>query len=246
MSDLATLHHFKFNSDFPADMISYYKTYSFNIPANGSGTKSFNHNLPYTPLTFGVWSRYENFSDSRPCGDGIYGMVLRADATKIYIDYDLSTYSSALTAYLRIYAYAPATYTGYCPQNIDSSTNLILSSDEDYAPLIFEGCFTGKIVQSASQHTDKSYNVKNGYQKHIETCNYVYVYNDLPALPNVMMWREQNGMVQQSGRATFDYYSGWQNMTYPNVSIENKLVTLTLGLPYQQSEVVKAHMRIYA
>lgn len=247
MPDLSTLHHFKFNSDFPADMISYYKRWNFTIPANGAGTVSYNHNLPYTPLVFGVWADNDAFTNSKPCSDGWFGIALSADSTKIYAQYDMSTKSSATNVKMRVYGYTPTTYTKYTPASADSSTPLILSTDEEYAPLIFEGCFTSKIVTSASQNTEKAYNVKNGYQKHTETCNTVSIYHNLPTLPNVMLWGEgTDGKIKQVGEATYDYYGGWHNQIYPNVSYGNNAVFLGVGFPYQQSEVVKAHIRVYA
>lgn len=247
MSDLATLHHFSFNSDFPADMISYYKRWDFSIPAGGSGTKSYNHNLPYKPLVFGVWADNAAFTNSRPCSDGWFGITLYSDATKIYAYYDFSTKASATNVKMRVYAYAPTTHTSYVQASADSSTPLIFDTDEDYAPLIFEGCFTTKVMSSASDHVSKAYNVKNGYQNHTETCNGVSIIHDLPTRPNVMLWAEDStGKCAQSGQATYDYYGGWHSQTYPNVSFNSNSVELIVGDVYQQSDVIKAHIRVYA
>lgn len=249
MSDLATLHHFKFNSDFPADMISYYHRWDFSVPAYGAGTVSYNHNLPYTPLVFGVWSNNDAFTNSRPCSEGWFGINIYADATKIYAQYDLSTKSTATNVKMRVYGYTPSTYTKYTPASSDSSTPLILSSDENYAPLIFEGCFTSKIIQSGQPSTSLGFNIKNGYQKQTGVCNEVDIYHDLPKLPSVMLWGENpsTGVIKAVGMATYDYYSGWRsNVNDMGVKYADGLLILSVGVPYQQSEVQRAHIRIYA
>lgn len=247
MTNIERLDRFIFNSDFPADMITYFHTDHFTVPAGGSGTKSYSHSLGYIPLCFGVWATNESFSDSRPISDGWFNIVLSATSSAVKLSYDFSETTSSTNVYVRIYGFPPAEYTGECPATAQSSTPLILSTDENYSPLIFEGTFTTKSPNSqSSDMVDLSYNITNFCQKQIATGNSLTIYHKLPYRPRVMLWGEQNGETKLAASATFDYWSGWYSNSYPDCSFGSGDVFVNLGAGYSGDPIVKTHIRIYA
>lgn len=247
MADIATLDHFVFNSDFPADMITYFHTDHFTVPARGTGTKTYSHALGYIPLCFGTWATKEDFSDSRPISDGWFNMTLSATSSQVKLAYDFSAITSATNVYVRIYGFPPATYNGECPATAQSSKPLIFNTDENYAPLIFEGTFTTKSISDPSEMVNLEYNITTFYQKQIETGNSLTVYHKLPYRPSVMLWGEQNGEVKLAASAAFDYWSGWYSQSYPDASYgkNDNSVFVNLGDGYPGSPIIKTHIRIY-
>ena len=247
MGKIATLDHFIFNSDFPADMITYYEVDSFTIPAGGSGTRTYSHALGYIPLCFGTWATQQDFSDSRPLSDGYFNLTISATSSQVKLTYDFSTTTSSTTVYVRMYGFPPAEYTGECPATAQSSTPLIFSTDENYSPLIFEGTFTTKSGNTQpSDMVSLEYAVTDFYQKHIETANTLTVYHGLPYKPHVMLWGEENGETKPVAAATFDYWGGWYSMSYPDASFGSNDVFVNLGTGYSGDPIIKTHIRIYA
>lgn len=246
MSRLATLDHFIFTSDFPADMITYFKTDNFTIPAGGSGTKTYSHALGYIPLCFGVWATKQDFSDSRPISEGWFNMRVSSTSSQVKLTYDFSDITSATTVYVRIYGFPPSTYTGECPATAQSSTPLILSTDESYSPLIFEGAYTTKTNSSPSTMKNVEISITENYQKLTDTANSLTVYHSLPYMPRVMVWGEQNGECQQAQGATFDYWGGWYSNSYPDCSFGSNNVFFNFGMGYSGDPIITTHIRIYA
>jgi hypothetical protein len=246
MANIASLDHFIFNSDFPADMITYFKTDNFSIPARGTGTKTYSHSLGYIPLCFGVWATSEDFSDSRPISDGYFNFVISATDSQVKLAYDFSEVTSATTVYVRLYGFPPAEYTGYCPATAQSSKSLIFNTDDNYSPLIFEGTFTTKSITQPSESVSLEYNITTFYQKQIDTGNSLTVYHKLPYRPYVMLWGEQNGETKLAAGATFDYWGGWYSQTFPDCSYGDGDVFINLGDGYEGSPIIKTHIRIYA
>ena len=246
MSGLETLDRFIFNSDFPADMITYFKTDSFTIPSGGTGTKTYNHALGYIPLCFGTWATTEDFSDSRPLSDGYFGLVVSATSSQVKLTYDFSAKTSSTTVYVRIYGFPPATWTGFCPATAQSSKPLIFNTDENYSPLIFEGTFTTKSISQPSDMVNLEYNITNFYQKQTGTANSLTIYHKLPYRPHVMLWGEQNGEAKLASSATFDYWGGWYSTSYPDCNFGDGDVFFNLGEGYSGDPIITSHIRIYA
>ena len=119
---IATLDRFIFNSDFPADMITYFRTDNFTVTAGSTGGKTYNHALGYIPLCFGVWATKEDFSDSRPISDGWFSFTLSSTISAVTLMWDFSDVTDDTTVYVRIYGYPPAEWTGECPATAQSST----------------------------------------------------------------------------------------------------------------------------
>lgn len=246
MADLATLDHFIFNSDFPADMITYFKTDNFTIPARGTGTKTYSHSLGYIPLCFGTWATKEDFSDSRPISDGYFSFTLSSTNNQVKLAYDFSEKTTQTTVYIRIYGFPPAEYTGECPATAQSSKPLIFNTDENYSPLIFEGTFTTKSISQPSEMVTLEYNITTFYQKQIAEGNAMTIYHKLPYRPNVMLWGEQNGETKLAASAVFDYWGGWYSNSYPDCNFGDGDLFVNLGDGYPGSPIIKTHIRIYA
>ena len=246
MSRLATIDHFIFDSDFPADMITYYKTDSFTIPANGAGTKTYNHSLGYAPLCFGVWATAQDFSNSRPLSDGYFNMIVGSTTSQVKLEYDFSTKNTPTNIYLRIYGYPPSTYTGFCPATAQSSKPLILNTDDSYSPLIFEGAFTTKTNSSASTLKMVEYNVTDFCQKQTDTANHLTIYHSLPYRPRVMLWGTINGTTKPASSATFDYWGGAATVRYPSCSFYDGEIDIPLGSGYSGEDIITTHVRVYA
>lgn len=246
MSRLATLDHFIFTSDFPADMITYFKTDNFTIPARGTGTKTYSHSLGYIPLCFGVWATQQDFSDSRPISDGWFNMRVSSTSSQVKLTYDFSDITSATTVYVRIYGFPPSTYTGECPATAQSSTPLILSTDENYSPLIFEGAYTTKTNSDPSTMKNVEISITDNYQKLTDTANTLRVYHSLPYMPRVMLWGEQNGECQQPSGATFDYWGGATSNNYPDCIYYDNNIFINLGMGYPGEDIKTTHIRVYA
>lgn len=246
MSRLATLDHFIFTSDFPADMITYFTTDNFTVPAGGSGTRTYSHALGYIPLCFGVWATQPDFSDSRPISDGFFTMTVRATMTQVKLQYSFYDATTATNVYVRIYGFPPSTYTGECPATAQSSTPLILNTDESYSPLIFEGAFATKRNEDPSTMKELVVSITENYQKLIDTGNYLTIYHSLPYRPRVMLWGEKEGDCVLSAAAEFDYWGGMATNTYPNCWYGDNYISVDLGMGYPSEPEIKTHIRIYA
>lgn len=246
MPNIATLDRFIFNSDFPADMITFYMAQDFTINAGTTGTKTFAHNQLYTPLCFGVWATKEDFSDSRPISDGWFGLQVKSNSTNVIITYDFSTQTSNTHVYLRIYGYTPCTYTGVSQPTSRRSSPLIFDTRLDYAPLLFEGAFTTKAISSYDEQVNLEYNIKNGYMKQVGEGNSLTLYHDLAYMPNIMVWAEQNGEIRQASGAVFDYYAGWYSQSYPEVNYGSNSVFVNLGAGWSGDPIITTHVRLYA
>lgn len=246
MANVGTLDRFIFNSDFPADMITYKMSAEFDIPAGAAGTQTFSHSLGYIPLCFGIWAKNADFSDAVPLSDGWFGIQVSSTNSQIKLKYDFSTQTSATHVYVRVYGFAPSTYVGDTPSTARSSSALILNTDLNYSPLLFEGAFTTHSISDISQQINLEYNVKTGYIKKVEEGNSLTIYHDLPHRPNVMFWAEQNGEVKQPSGATFDYWGGWYSISYPDVSFNDDSVFVNLGDGWSGSPIITTHIRVYA
>ena len=54
--------NFLINTDYPLDMIIYYKFYELTTNGSSSQTVTIPHGLGFTPLLFGVWSTTPDFA----------------------------------------------------------------------------------------------------------------------------------------------------------------------------------------
>lgn len=243
---LATLDRFIFNSDFPADMITYKMSTDFTIPAGATGTQTVSHSLGYIPLCFGVWATNPDFSDSCPLSDGWFALQVSSTISEIKLFYDFSTKTEDTHVYVRVYGFPPSTYNGETPATARGSSPLIFDTDLNYAPLLFEGAFTTKSISDISEQVNAEYNIKNGYMKQTGEANTLTLYYDLPNMPNIMLWAEQNGEVKQAAGATFDYWGGWYSLEYPDARFYNNSVFINLGAGWEYDPIITTHIRLYA
>ena len=182
--------HFIFNSDYPFDMIVYYKHLEYT---KGTSPTEFEHHLGFAPLLFGSWSDKEDFStaytlmtDAR-AANGFLAYV-QSDSNKVYIN--TANISSGQKIYLKIYGFAPTTWTGDCKPTAQSSSELLLDTDNNYAPLLAAGAVQPRDLSQGGQTSALMATIgKTGYQEINGRGGPVSLYYQEPLSPMVMMWK---------------------------------------------------------
>ena len=182
---------FKINSDYHTDNVVY--SYSGTM-TNGDGyykTLDLTHSLPFIPLPFGVFSFTGNDGDWLPINfSSVHGAgTVTATASKISIS--INNYNGGLpgTVYIKIFAFAPSTYTGSTTPPTPIS-DFMINSEWTYEELITAGTF---VLQN-----------NNNYQT-------IYTHN-LGYYPRVMYWIEAvdyqgTTFVKPSDPSSFIYMS---------------------------------------
>lgn len=217
--------HFIFNSDYPFDMVVYYKYYVFTTNSSKDRTDSFAHNLGFAPLLFGIWSPTEDFSKSYPLTDFIQsrleniGMYVESDDSNIYVSCGQSNpVTPGRKLYVKIYGFAPTTWTGDCAPTAQSSSSLLLDTDLAYSPLLAAGAVNPKdMTQGGGQSITLIATVgKNGYQEINGRDSGVALYYQEPLSPTVMMWKTtaSTGRTILKTNTVFSTY-GFANTVYP-------------------------------
>ena len=216
--------HFIFNSDYPFDMVVYYKYYVFTTNSSTPQTISFDHGLGFAPLLFGIWSYTEDFAKSYPLTDFItagsakIALYVESDATKVYITKEQTNPTSGRKLYVKIYGFAPTTWTGNCKPTAQSSSSLLLDTDLAYSPLLAAGAVNPKdMTQGGGQSITLMATVgKNGYQEINGRDSGVALYYQEPLSPTVMMWKTtaSTGRTILKTNTVFSTY-GFANTVYP-------------------------------
>lgn len=218
--------HFIFNSDYPFDMVVYYKYYVFTTNSSTPQTISFEHNLGFAPLLFGIWSYTEDFAKSYPLTDFItagsakIALYVESDATKVYITKEQANPTSGRKLYAKIYGFAPTTWTGNCKPTAQSSSSLLLDTDLAYSPLLAAGAVNPKdISQGGGQTTLMGVIGKTGYQEINGRDNPVALYYQEPLSPTVILWKTtaSTGKTKLQTNAQF-MTMGFANAAYPTAS----------------------------
>lgn len=183
--------HFIFNSDYPFDMIVYYKHLEYT---KGTSPTEFEHHLGFAPLLFGSWSDKADFSTAYTLmneakGANGIGAYVESDDSKVYIQ--VSNLSSGQKIYLKIYGFAPTTWTGDCKPTAQSSSALLLDTDNNYAPLLAAGAVQPRdLSQGGGQTSTLMATIgKAGYQEINGRGGPVSLYYQEPLSPMVMMWK---------------------------------------------------------
>lgn len=210
--------HFIFSSEYITPPISYHTTGSVTNSTGNEydGCKKILHNLPYTPLVFGIWTVHQDFSKVNAITDGRLGMEdggwfkVFADSEYIYINaYDSGMSSTPHTYYYKIYAYAPPDYDGDVAQPQDT-TNFLFNTDNKYLQ-IYE---YGKITPSSKLNI-----IEHG----------------LGYIPMYQIWKTNNNYFWESGRGEvtirglglsspkYDGRLTTENGRYVDVSDDNRL-----------------------
>jgi hypothetical protein len=246
------------NSDYPFDMITYYKSYTLTSDSNRTQTVQFAHGLPYTPLLFGTWGDKEDFSDDTgPIGDSgaAFSIVAAADSQNVYITKQWLYPQSGTKFYLRIYGFAPTSWTGDCAPTAQSSGALILDTDKEYAPLLAEGYVRPYNISAPRENTNYSFTIgKDGLieiptdaQQSALNLFYGGTLNDAP---KVMIWLEDsNGKIQRAGWARFMSTGYPDGTVYPYVMYQatnGGFVTINTGMRSGTTPETKTHIRVYA
>lgn len=148
--------NFLLNTDYEMDKIVLFKSGSINA----GNTKTIAHNLPFTPLVFGVCAFNSDFSDSRalpyayetkiiaytpgqpPLEQSTILFSMTADSTNINLSYT-NRGATTPTFYYRIYGFEPSNSTATVPANSSDANKFILNTDYNYCKLHSKGTVTG-------------------------------------------------------------------------------------------------------
>ena len=217
--------HFIFNSDYPFDMIVYYKYLKFT---KGTTPESFDHNLGFAPLLFGMWDETEKFDQAWPYTNNtsLVSLVrwIESDDKKIYIHFD--GLENGQTRYLKIYGFAPVTWTGNCKPTAQSSSSLLLNTDLPYSPLLAAGAIQPRRMDSPDtqgEQTGIAEDIgKNGYVEITGRASDISLYYQEPLQPMVMLWKTtaSTGRTAQAGYAAL-FGSGYGLRNEPYATYNN-------------------------
>ena len=237
------LDKFLLNSDYPLDQIVYFTSFQVTV-SSGSTTinKTIPHSLGFKPLLFGVYAKKADFSDSVGMSDGIFSVIARGYDD--HIEVFGGDFTAGTKVYVRLYGFAPANYNGFCTATARSSKPLIISTDYEYAPLIFEAAVTCSSYDDDDPYITENYNVNRGYLSIVTKAASVTVEHDLGYKPSVMMWSENNGYTQLSFSAEFEMEAGWYSSQIPNATITDKDFSVITGPASTAGPIV--HIRAYA
>ena len=174
--------HFIANSDYPFDMIVYYKYVEFT---KGTSPTSFAHNLGFTPLLFGCYSNTPDFAVTKSLCDETCDV--ESDETNVYIS---TGGANGTKRYLKIYGYAPITWTGECKPTAQSNSALLLDTDNEYSPLIAAGAIQPRRMDSQDDPMSLMETIgKIGYVEITGRASDVSLYYQEPISPMTMLWR---------------------------------------------------------
>lgn len=172
---MANYNGFQINSNYQTDLVVFSYSGSISL-SSGYGTLSITHNLPFTPLAFGLYS-----TDGGTTWGDIdfqiqtgFGQMLSNSST---IEISINLYSSALPSVLvRVFAFAPSTASSVVVTPPTPLSNFYLDSRKTYELLIASG--RTSVPNSNSFQT-------------------LYTHN-LNYLPRVMVWEElPDGSIQR-------------------------------------------------
>lgn len=251
--------NFLVNTDYPFDMIVYYKSYELTTNGSSSQTVTIPHDLGFTPLLFGIWSTTPDFKVAYPLVNNGYALYIwvESDENNIYVRKYESTPTSGRKRYLKIYGFAPTSWTGDCKPTAQSNTALILNTDKIYAPLIAAGAIQPRRmdIQPPEQMSVMGVIGKTGYQEFNGRATTAYLYYQEPVSPSIMLWKTtaQTNRTTQACNAFFSA-SGYAVRTAPYADFTDtgmgtgeKVITITIGatrtgMPTENDIV---HFRVY-
>lgn len=245
---MGKLSSFIANSDYPFDMITYYKEYSVTMNGQNSQTITFAHNLPYKPLLFGAFSTTSDFASSYTLNNApLSSISVGADATNVIIKRtDYFGLWANKKIYFRIYGFAPISWTGDCAPTARTSSNLLLDTDKQYCPLVCAGAvhpaLAGTDEPTATYYLDKGYTEITANKM---TLNLYYDdVNDLTA----MIWLENvNTGVVQLADSPERRTNGGTTFAFPMLQYWPAYLQMDTGMRYLPSEPdYITHFRIYA
>lgn len=246
------------NSDYPFDMITYFKAYTLTSDGQASQTVQFEHGLPYTPLLFGTWNTRENYSgySGELAPSGMFmSITASADSQYVYLTRYNYNPTSGEKFYIRLYGFAPTSWTGDCAPTAQSSGALLLDTDKEYAPLLASGYIRPYNLTTPRENTNYSFTIGKEGLVEIpvdaqQSALNLFYGGTLTDAPKVMIWLEDgNGKIAQSGWARF-MSTGYPNaQTYPYVMYQatnGGMVTINTGMRTGTQPETKTHIRVYA
>lgn len=222
--------NFLVNTDYPLDMIIYYKYHSFKTNSSKTQDITIAHNLGFAPLLFGSWSFNQDFSKafsllSDAYGDNQLALSVKSDENNIYIHkYQYSPQQK--NVYIKIYGYAPTTWTGDCEPTAQSNGPLILDTDNKYASLLAAGAIQPFILNPPNPPTQSANDIGKGEYIEIDgrvaTAN-LYYFD--PISPVIMTWLTTDGKTELKTNASWSSY-GFASAAVPYVNyISNTGIT---------------------
>lgn len=178
--------HFLANTDYPFDMIVYYKYVEYT---KGTSPDSFTHGLGFAPLVFGCYSNTADFETTNPLCDDEQCRV-ESDETNIYI---ISSGASGTKRYIKAYGFAPISWTGECKPTAQSNSALLLDTDNNYSPLIAAGAVQPRRMDSPDTPGEQTgiFEIlgKQGYVEITGRASDISLYYQEPISPMVMLWK---------------------------------------------------------
>lgn len=163
--------NFLLNTDYEMDKIIYYNSGSITVSSIVE-TKTFAHNLGFTPLVFGVCSQNSDFSESHTfpyllqTQSDYLSFEVKADSSNIVVTY--YDYNNSSTMYYRIYAFEPSDSQHTVVPTASNAKKFILNTDYNYCKLFKKGI----ISNTVGTHT---------------------VSHNLGYIPQVLVWGEKSG-----------------------------------------------------
>lgn len=207
---------FLLNTDYEMDKIIFFKEGTLNA---GDYNIDITHNLPFTPLVFGVCAFNSDFSDARAIP---YEQLTQTDSITFDAPANSSVIRMAYTntagtpnkIYYRLYAFEPSDSRAKVGATSKYAKDFILNTDYNYCKLFKAGTVSG------ASDTTISHNL--GY------------------IPQVLVWSEtSNGWVSPIERADWGNIQGTESV--------NGVMVTTTEVQFKASlyQFDKIHYRIY-
>ena len=214
--------NFLVNTDYPFDMIVYFKEYEFTTTSSTNQSVTIPHSLGFTPLLFGSWSDKQDFADSFTLLDEAFGadkitLYVEADSSNIYINKYQHDAQPGKKLYLKIYGFAPTTWTGDCEPTANTNSFLLLNTDVSYVPLLAAGAVQPRRLDVLPEvPTPEQTGIyaeigKKGYAEIDGRSATVSLYYQEPISAMVMLWKE----TASTGRVKPIYNASWTNQGFP-------------------------------
>lgn len=156
------------NTDYPIDQVIYIAQGSFSMTGI-SGSYTFNHGLPFTPLIDGVWSLTPDFAVTYNMGSGVYpsGNLATPWLTEIEINNRTNdggaepsiirigwlNLGSNATVYYRIYGLEPSDVSPDLSFTNNAGDNFITNTDYNYQKVYKTG-FIPSLAASSTYTVD--------------------------------------------------------------------------------------------
>lgn len=212
--------NFLVNTDYPFDMIVYFNDYAITPNGSVNQTVTLPHSLGFTPLLFGYWSESEDFATTHPLSDlggnsGLYAtnIYVESDENNVYIQKYTTTAKKNTKYYLRIYGFAPISWTGDCEPTAQTNSFLLLDTDKEYAPLLAAGEVQPRRldVQPPEPTPEQTgiYGVigNNGYQEFSGRSANVSLYYQEPVNPSIMIWKTTSSTNRTTIKSNCVFYA---------------------------------------